>query len=402
MTAIPIVMSKAGRVNTPPAELRQELVDSVAAIVPDYTANLPASLIEDTVSTDVGSLVILDQAVTDIINSVTPRGANEFILNQLGAIYGVDAGGDTNTSVYVVFTGNPGWVISKGFTVGDGTHQYVVQDGGIVGAGSPLGDSLPLYCLATIAGAWAVPDGTVTQLLTAVPSTVTLSVTNPQDGTPSPGPESVDTYRSKVLQAGRAASMGMASYMKTLLGRVPGVQQRLISVLQAGGGGWEVLVGGGDPYYVANAIFTALFDINTLVGSSDPAINIATTIADYPNTYTVTFVNPPIQEVSIGLLYGTISPNIVAPAAVAQAGAPALAAYVNSVAVGQPMNLFELERAFQTAVADIIDPAFLTRMAFTVDIDGTPTAPDAGTGIIAGNPEGYFHTTVVAITIAPG
>src|SRR6202012_1339950 len=62
-------------------------------------------------------------------------------------------------------------------------------------------------------------------------------------------------------------AQGMPRFFKTLVALVSGVQPRLISVLQAPGG-WEMIVGGGDPYEVAYAIFTALFDINTLVGST--------------------------------------------------------------------------------------------------------------------------------------
>jgi hypothetical protein len=59
----------------------------------------------------------------------------------------------------------------------------------------------------------------------------------------------------------------MASYLKTQLWNVPGVSQRLVSVLQQAGGGWEIICGGGDNYAVAYAIWKALFDVSTLVPS---------------------------------------------------------------------------------------------------------------------------------------
>ena len=59
------------------------LVALVASENPDYTANLPGSLIEDIASTDVGALTGIDQARVDAINSVTPYGANAFVLAQL-------------------------------------------------------------------------------------------------------------------------------------------------------------------------------------------------------------------------------------------------------------------------------------------------------------------------------
>ncbi len=160
MSDIPVILTAAGRTNTPPATLLAELLALVAASNPGYTASLPGSLIEDISSTDVGALTVIDQMVTELINSLTPYGANEFLLNQLGNMYGVRVGATVNTSVYVVFAGSIGFVIQPGFTVSDGTHQYVVQDGGAIGVS---GSSAPLYCVASDAGTWAVPAGSVNQ-----------------------------------------------------------------------------------------------------------------------------------------------------------------------------------------------------------------------------------------------
>jgi len=397
--AVTTVLTSAGRTNTDPATLRTDLVNGVAAQVPGYSADLPGALIEDIASTDVGALVVQDQMVTELINSVTPYGANAFILNQMGQITGVLQGASVNTSVYVVFTGPAGFVIAKGFTVSDGTYQYTVQDGGIIATG---GVSDPLYCVATISGTWSVPANTVTQIITSVPSSISLAVNNPNPGTPSAGTQTEENYRALVLQAyGRSAAQGMATYLKTQLAMVSGVQSRLVAV-QQGSGGYKIIVGGGDPYNVASAIFKSVFDITGLVGSSTTSRNITVTIYDYPDTYSIVFVNPPAQSVVINLLWDTISTNVVSSAAVASLGNAALVSYVNSVSVGQPLNLFEMQNAFQESIASIIPPALLTRMVFSVEIDGTPVSPTAGTGIIAGDSEGYFQTNSAQISIARG
>jgi len=264
-TTVPIVLNASGAVPATPAALQQQLLAAVAATNPDYTANLPGTLIEDISSTDVGALVICDSALVDLINSISPYTTNEYLLTQLGNVYGVDLQAPTNTSVYVVFTGPPGYVIQIGFTVADGSHQYVVQDGGIIGTG---GASQPIYCLATQTGTWAVPIGSVTQLSTSVPQGINLTVTNPQAGTPSTAQETYTQYRLRVLAAGLASAQGMPRFLKTLIGQVPGVQSRLIAVQQSSFGGWKIIVGGGDPYAVAYAIFQGLFDVSNLVGST--------------------------------------------------------------------------------------------------------------------------------------
>lgn len=261
---LPVVITAAGLQPQSPAAIYAKLLASVAAVRPGYTANLPGIFIEDIASTDTAAIVQSDSARVEAVNSLTPLGANEFTLAQLGQMLGVPLGVGSNTSVLVRFTGTPGFVIGQGFIVSDGTYQYALQSGGIIGAD---GLSDQLYALATQGGTWAVPANTVVQLVTSVPAPIALSVTNPEAGLPGAGPETAASYRARVLQANLAASQGMARYLKTLVCNVVGVQPRLVAVQQRDDGKWMVIVGGGDTYKVAYAIYTALFDINNIVGS---------------------------------------------------------------------------------------------------------------------------------------
>jgi len=471
----PTIITRAGLTPQTPAAILAALIARVMTTNPGYTANLPGSLVEDISSTDVGAVALCDAAMVELVNSLTPHGANAFLLNQLGQVYGVQLGLPSRTSVNVVFSGPPGFVIPKGFTVTDGTYQYVVQVGGIIATG---GDTAALFALATQDGSWSVPTGTVTEVITSVPSSVTPTVTvnNPTAGLPASSAESEESYRSRVLQAGLAVSQGMATLLKTALGRVSGVQTRLVSVRQlANDAGWEVLVGGGDPYEVAYAIFTSLFDVTSLRSSTLSVTNITkanpgvvttdlnhnyatgqevemnevvgmtqvngvnytitviteksfslgvntsgfttyvsggvvtpnlrneeVTIDDYPDSYLVPFVRPPSQTVAVTATWNTSSANFVSQASVAQLAGPAIAAYINDIAVGQPINEFEMTTVFQAAVASILAPQLITRLVFDVSINGIGTPVEAGTGIVEGDPESYFETTDGDITVTQG
>lgn len=398
MSSIPLVMSAAGPVPTSPAALRQALIDGVAATNPDYTANLPGSLVEDIASTDTGALVTIDQARVDAINAVTPYGANAFVLSQLGFQAGIPQGTPTNTSVYVVISGAAGYVIPAGFVVGDGSYQYVIQDGGII-QGS--GQTPQLYAVANTSGSWSVPANTVTQILTSVPSGYTLTVTNPEAGIASTGTESVQSYRSRVLLAGQVAVQSTPAYIRTLVAAVPGVIPRLVSVIQAPGG-WEVLCGGGDPYAVAGAIYLGTLDLSSILGSSTSARNISVTITDYPNNYTLTYVNPPQQVVTLTATWNTTLANFTSGSQVNQLASQALQSYINSIIVGQPINELEMTNTFQTAVASVLPSDYLTTLTFAVSINGTPTSPSAGTSIIPGDSESYFYVSPSGVTVAQG
>ena len=265
MAELPVVITSAGLQPRLPADVQTELLQRVANTNPGYTANLPGILIEDISSTDVAAILECDSAMVEVINSLNPRMANAFLLLQLGQMLGVNVGQPSNTSVFVIFTGPPGFVIGQGFLVSDGNFQYAIQTGGIIGED---GTTSQLFALATQSGTWAVPPGTVTQLVTSVPDTIDLEVVNEEAGVPGTGVETQASFRQRVMQTNLAASQGMARYLRTLVDEVDGVQSRLIAVQAQEGGGWKIIVGGGDPYKVAYAIYTALFDVSSLVGSS--------------------------------------------------------------------------------------------------------------------------------------
>jgi hypothetical protein len=469
-----------------PATLRQQLVASVAATNQGYTDNLPGSLVEDVASTDVAACVQSDSYLVDLVNSVSPNGANAFILQQFGNLYGLRQQVATNVTVYVVFYGPPGLVIVEGFLVGDGSYQYVVQDGGIIGQN---GQSLPLYCVAVVPGTWAVPAGSVTLLASSLPASVIdlVTCTNPTDGIPSTAGEAMSDFRDRCFTAGLAASTGMSRYMKTLLANVPGVQARLVSARQdLVTGKYVAICGGGDPYQVAYAIWKALFwtggllqaPINiTSISASNPAVittaqnhnfvtgmvesfegivgtgvfptingrsfpvtvptiggqpslntftipyNTAITgsiytsgglvtpnpiveevsVVDWPDTYIIPYVIPPMETVFIEVIWQTDSPNYVSPSAVASLAGPALQDYINGLPVGvAPINIYDMTSIFLQAVTNAVAAEAITVLDFQVSIDGIGAAPAPGTGVIYGDPNSYFLTDLSKIVFSEG
>lgn len=402
-TSVPLIMTASGPQATPPATLNADLIAGVAAEVPGYTASLPGLLIEDLSSTATGALVTIDQARVDAVASVTPYGANAYVLSQQGTLLGIPQGQPTNTSVNVIFTdvSAPGYVIPRGFVVSDGTYQYVLQDGGIIQSG---GSTASLYAVANQSGSWPVPAGSVNQIVTSLPGpyNAQITVTNPVAGTPgNPSAESVQSYRARIMQANQVAGQGTPAYITTLLQAIPNVTPRLVSVLQSTFG-WEILCGGGDPYAVAFAIYKGTLDLSTIVGSVTSARNVNVTITDSPNQYTITYVNPPQQVVTLTAVWNTNLPNFTAGAQINQLGSVAIQNYVNSVVVGQPINLNAMSSAFESAIAAVLPVENLSALTYTVYINGVATSPSAGTELIAGDPESYFFANLSGITVQQG
>jgi hypothetical protein len=538
-------ITNQGAIPIPPTTLLAEEVAAALLLAPGVTTDLPGSLIEDMASTATGALVVIDQATSDLINSISPLTANGFLLYQLGQVYGVQQGIGANTSVFVTFiSSNLGFVINPGVIVSDGTNQYVVQDGGVI---QTSGQSTPLFCISTTPGSFAVPIGTVIQIISSVPPSITISCINLVTGIPGEPSQTIEDYRSQVIQAGQATAQGVPQFLKTQLEKIVGVQSNLVSV-RASGTQWEIIVGGGDPYAVANAILTGIPDIFNIVGSTliataitnaYPAVvttnlnhgystgqiitfagalgmsglnaipytvivlsettfslnvaitslvwsasvvtvtttqphnlpvgtsaghiynalpaaysgaftftrtgtntftyplvsnpgaatqtgytgfdsvtsgtytassaiitpnlrNITVSLNDYPDTYSITFVNPPQQSVIIDLTWNTIATNFVSDTAIAQVGAPAITAYINQIPVGQPINIFDMQAAFLASISGLLQIQLISKMIFSVSINGIVTAPVVNTGTIFGDPESYFNTTTANVFIIQG
>ena len=403
-------LTSNGAIPSDPSILRAELIATATALSPGLTVNLPGSLIEDMASTATGALVVQDRAFVDLVNSISPITANEYILTQLGNVYGVQQGVGSNTSVSVVFTGSAaGFVINVGFLVSDGQYTYQVQDATIVPSGLVTN---PVYCLATTEGTWAVPADTVTSVVTALPSTYTLTVTNPNSGVPGQSAENINAFRSRVIQAGNAVATGTPSFVKTTIQNVANVEARLVAFRQAGGG-YEIIVGGGDPYEVANAIYQSLFNINNLVGAETGGATTTITIYDYPDTYDITYVQPILQTTTIDVnWYTSASSNFVSNTVVAAAVQPAIQNYINNIVVGQPISDLELREIFITATTGILVPTQIAGLSFAIAIASSeysgPLYPNPilySPPLGSNNVEGYFYiaspTSIVVTNINP-
>lgn len=390
---LPIVMTKEGPIPNSATTLRNELITKAIALQPGLTTDLPGTLIEDIASTDVGALMVADQIFVDLINSVTPYGANEFLLNQLGQIYGVQQGIGSNTSVYVVFHGDVGYFVPQGTIVSDGTYQYVTQDPVTI---SSSGYSQSVYAISPQSGSWAVPANTVTTILSSVPAPITLTVDNPSSGIPSSSGQTVDQYRQQVLDAGLVQCSGVPLAIKTALQSVPGVVQTLISVRQVTRTGrtyWEVIVGGGDQYAVANAIFNNCGDPSVLVGSTTTARNVNVSIVNTPDTYDIVYVIPPQQAVTVQTTWATTLTTAIDNASIASLAAQPIVDYINSIGPGGLINIYEIQNIFQAAVASVIPIQFLVEIDIQITIDGSIVSPSTYPGAVVGDDEGYYFMT---------
>ena len=395
--AIPLIMTSAGPQPTPPSTLRNAVLQAVAAAVPDYTANLSGTLIEDILSTQMGALVTMDQARVDAVDSVSPAQATPTIIQAQGAMFGIPQGTTNNASANVQFSGLSGAVIPAGTVVSDGTNQYAIQTAAVIAS---TGVSQLVLAVATTFGTWAIPANSITTIVTSLPKSFNATVTNPATGTPATSAQTVQGYRGTIFGAFNQAAQGVPGYITQQLNQVSGVNPLLTSIQQVNGG-WKVLCAGGDPVAMAGAIYLSVLDLSTIVGSSDSAINVIESVFDGPNSYSVTFVTPVQNAVTMSVEWTTNIVNFGAGSIVNGLATPALISYINSLGTNQPINLGVAQQVFTNAVASMLPAAALSGIAFTVLINDVQTSPGAGLQIIPPpTTDGYFYCTPSGVTVA--
>ncbi|HEM0053504.1 TPA: baseplate J/gp47 family protein [Escherichia coli] len=401
MSEIPITMTSAGAQPTPPNDLLANLITRVAEKVPGYTANLPAGLITDLASTAVGALALIDQARVDLINSVSPYGANIPLLMQLGNIYGIQRGLSSNTSVDVTFIGLPGFAIPKGFVVSDGNYRYAVARDTVI---PESGQTDPVYCVATTEGTWAVPEGSVTQIVTSVPSGQSLECTNITAGLPGESEQDWASYRAEIMESGMFGVQGTPDSFKAMLKSVSGVRENLISFRQSSLGEWVAVVGGGDPYDVAFAIYKSVPDISKLTNDvsnpSGEAVEKRTVLITVsPDVYQVPFVIPSSQNVVVLITWNTVSDDYVDPAGISMAVQQNVADYINSIEVGHPINLLRIQDIFTSSVALLVDATLISAISVSIGIGGQIVLPAKDTSLVYGDTYSYFSTVASQVQV---
>jgi hypothetical protein len=126
-------------------------------------------------------------------------------------------------------------------------------------------------------------------------------------------------------------------------------------------------------------------------------------ISDYPDTYVIPYVLPPMESVFIEVIWQTDSPNYVSPSAIAALAGPALRDYINSLPVGvAPINIYDMTSIFLQSTANTVASEAITVLTFEVSIDGMPVSPSPGTGVIYGDPNSYFLTDLSQIVFSEG
>ena len=132
--------------------------------------------------------VVEDRLPKDTLKTVVSRVPKPYKVAVTNPKPGVFVGDEAEeaphhrTSVYVIFSGNPGFIVRKGFAVSDQRHIYRVNRDSAI---QPSGETRPVLAVASDPGVWAVPPESVRFINTSTSKLFTITVTNPSEGIPA-------------------------------------------------------------------------------------------------------------------------------------------------------------------------------------------------------------------------
>lgn len=390
-------IADVGFVTTPMPDIVEGVQNAIITAAPTISTAFPATAFNDISAMESMAIAECEQISVMARNSFAPSTVvNELMVREQAKMLGLSLGLFTRTNVTVEFLGTAGFYVAKGFLVSDGAYDYRTVSG-IVLDGDGAGR---VQCVATQDGAWDVPANTVNTISESIPITVTLTCNNPTDGVPSKGDELPSALRGRVYNAYHAPVTGSIAYAKRLLMDL-GIPDYRIWIDKKP----KVVVGGDiDDYAVAAAIFDSGLDFARLSiaqgAGTTPSIVVdgqtiyGIAINDYPNTYQMKFVKAAAVELKI-VFNVTATSNFAQLSGINTAVAQAVYDYINSLAIGRPINRVALQNVGGDAFATIVDRQFLIGIDFTVYLLSEPSTALAWSGnLIALDSYGETYPTI--------
>lgn len=155
-----------------------------------------------------------------------------------------------------------------------------------------------------------------------------------------------------------------------------------------------------DPNSFSIGINTTSFGAWTSGGVVTPNLrNTTVFINDWPDSYSIPFVQPLQQLVTIDFEWRTQSVNYLNSQTLLALVQSEVIAYVNSIYAGQPLNINKLKDVFLTSINNTIDMALITTLNVSVVVNGILTPVDSGTDIISGDKFSYWYITNSGVSV---
>ena len=307
----------------------------------------------------------------------------------------------------VRFTGSAGTLIPVDTQVSNGgTTKLYVKVQGIIGAVGYV----DLLCESKEETTAEIGANTITTLVDAVPGVT--SITNPLAGTSGIPAETIAEYKQAVYNRIQSPRYGTDARARDLLRAVPGVDSRLIAfrtldLIKTILGstvyfrGIECVVGGGDDYEVAAALYSAFLQTKNLLSNpsnSETARTVSVDVTLFNSAAPVEYTRPKLSDIGLSInvkINGKLTTNDVAEGILQ----PAFETYFDSLIVGTAVSTASMNNIiYDSFAASGIGTDRIGTITYTVTVDGLPATITDGYLVAAFDQ--YFALDTFAVTIS--
>lgn len=372
-------IGKTGVIKDTPTEIRDDILNQAISNVEGFT-NLPSGIQNNLIDESVIVISEIQDMLSNVMNSVSPLYANDFMVLELGAAFGLKIKDKALPNTTITFYGLAGVVIPEGLEVGnaDGSKKFVTTKSDIINASGEVS----IYCEGADYYDTPTPANTLNVLLNQVLNVT--SCTNLNDAIETTPAETISEFRSRFQIRALANRSGTVATLDNVLKEIEGTVDRLCTykasqIVEEGVSKavLEIIVGGGDDYSVALAIFNSILYPDILVSNpsgdeTNRTININVTFngVDFPITYT----RPKINQLSINISLTVQSGFINIPSeAFTLLLRPYYENYINNLKIGYVPTGYSFDDLIYQCFRDnSYSRDIITGINYTLMINGEP------------------------------
>ena len=335
-------------------QILDELKRFLLIRLPEFT-NQPADIQNNILNTSIASLMQYEQLMSSVFNSFNLAFSNKDLYLKQAEELGLRQKEEFQAQVVLTFKGEKGQYIPANIVVSDEaqTVKFTTQEAFTI----PSTKEKSVIAKADTEEVYAA--NTLTKIITTLPDTVT--VTNNNDSLVKIPAETFEQLRARAQAKLRAARMGGRIYAEQLLKGVDGVDPRLVafyaleydveaekddgSLITKEIKGIHAVVGGGDDYEVAGALYQAFFETQKI--RSEPSFDEANRTVNvdlsiYNAIIPVTFTRPKLYKLWIKMSLSLLSAGLASKETVKSGTQNELTEYINSLTVGTKVNQYAL------------------------------------------------------------
>lgn len=377
-------IGNTGVIKDTPIAIRDDILNQAIEKVKDFS-NLPSGIQNNLIDESVIIVSEIQDMISNMMNSISPSYANDFIVRELGEAFGLKIKDKIVSNTTITFYGLAGTVIPENTEIGnaDGSKKFITTKSDIIN----ITGQVNIYCKGADYYDTPTPANTLNILITQILNV--SSCTNLNDVAESTPAETISEFRSRFQNKALANRSGTVATLDNELKKIEGVIDRLCtyktSQIKEGEeikAVIEVIVGGGDDYSVALAIFNSVLypDIFVSNPSGNEAnrtinLNIVFNGIDFPITYT----RPKINQLSINISLTVQGGFINIPSeAFTELLRPYYESYINNLKIGYSPTGYSFDNLIYQCFSDnFYNKDIITGIKYTLIINGEETTLNA-------------------------